>query len=149
MKRGTKVNCLISAKRPMTLGDQCHDTLTCNTGLYHLSAVNYVACHDNKISVCDREKARSTRESLRIARPLLLSGMKRYRFQSRGKIRPDVSVVLQDVGFPFSHSYSSQREWQRWREGAKSGGEMVEVVERENVGITFGRRIMFMLPSSC
>ena len=101
------------------------------------------------ISVCDREKARSTRESLRIARPLLLSGMKRYRFQSRGKIRPDVSVVLQDVGFPFSHSYSSQREWQRWREGAKSGGEMVEVVERENVGITFGRRIMFMLPSSC
>ena len=133
----------------MTLGDQCHDTLTCNTGLYHLSAVNYVACHDNQISVCDREKARSTRESLRIARPLLLSGMKRYRFQSRGKIRPDVSVVLQDVGFPFSHSYSSQREWQRWREGAKSGGEMVEVVERENVGITFGRRIMFMLPSSC
>ena len=123
MKRGTKVNCLISAKRPMTLGDQCHDTLTCNTGLYHLSAVNYVACHDNQISECDREKARSTRESLRIARPLLLSGMKRYRFQSRGKIRPDVSVVLQDVGFPFSHSYSSQREWQRWREGAKSGGE--------------------------
>ena len=37
----------------------------------------------------------------------------------------------------------------RGREGAKSGGEMVEVVERENVGITFGRRIMFMLPSSC
>ena len=60
-----------------------------------------------------------------------------------------MSVVLQDVGFPFSHSYSSQREWQRWREEAKSGGEMVEVVERENVGITFGRRIMFMLPSSC
>ena len=74
--------------------------------------------------------------------------MKRYRFQSRGKIRPDVSVVLQDVGFPFSHSYSSQREWQRWREEAKSGEEMVEVVERENVGITFGRRIMFMLRSS-
>ena len=61
-----------------------------------------------------------------------------------------MSVVLQDVGFPFSHSYSSQREWQRWREEGKArgGGGGEEVVERENVGITFGRRIMFMLRSS-
>ena len=55
-------------------------------------------------------------------------------------------VLLQDVGFPFSHSYSSQREWQRWREEGKArGGGGEEVVERENVGITFGRRIIFML----
>ena len=42
-------------------------------------------------------------------------------------------VLLQDVGFPFSHSYSSQREWQRWREEGKArGGGGEEVVEREN-----------------